>query len=519
MQRMLLPGQVTGSPSFTLRNVLAVIFRRQRVFWATFFVILIPLALAVLFLPGSYQSETKIMVERQRADPVISSNLTRQETDAQTLSKFDEQDIDSEIDLLESEDLLRAVVIKCDLWSQVPFWRKLLPIPLPSNEKRIAKAISALRENLIIDPPNKSNVLTIRYLSHDPVESARVLSTVSSLYLEKHLQVHRPAGSTDFFAQEVARNRKGVEHAQAALDQFTLENGVVAADSEDGSALQGAAAFETTLQTTEAQISSANQRIANLEAQMRVVPKDITTRVKTSPVVLDSLKSQLYAMELKRSELLTKYQPEYRTVQDLDKQIADAKSAIAQAEQAPTAERTTEQDPVYTWLDTELAKARAELVALKASEAQTKRSVAEYRARAVTLEQLGHKQQELDSNEKAAEEAYMASLRKQNEARMSEALDRSRIMNVSIVEPPSVPALPTTLPSTKLLVGFVLSLFCAFGMAFIVDYFDPSFRTPYEVEETLNLPVLTTIPCARRLNGKTQVIELPQTLANQGLPE
>lgn len=483
----------------------------------TFSAFLIPIALAILILPGTYQSETKILVERQRADPVISSNLTRQETEAQTLSKFDEQDIDSEIDLLESEDLLRAVVVQCDLWSDVPLWRKLVPIPLPSNEKRIAKAVSALREDLIVDPPNKSNILTIRYLAHDPVESARVLNTVSNLYLEKHLQVHRPPGSTAFFQQEVARNRKAVEDAQGALNQFTQQNGVVAADSENGSALQGAASFEATLRTTQAQISSTNQRIENLEAQISVVPKDITTRVKTSPVVLDSLKSQLYALELKRSEFLTKYQPDYRTVQDLDKQIADAKSAIAQAEQAPTAERTTEQDPVYTWLDTELAKARAELVALKASEAETQRSIDQYRARAMTLEQLGHKQQELYSNEKAAEEAYMAALRKQNEAKMSEALDRSRIMNVSIVEPPSVPALPTSLASTKLLMGFALSLFCALGMAFLADYFDPSFRTPYEVEATLNLPVLTTIP--QSLNGRTDVIELPQTLASEGLSE
>ena len=517
MHDMLLTGRVASSPSLTLRNVLAVLFRRRRVFRATFFVLFIPIALAVLILPGTYQSETKIMLERQRADPVISSNLTRQETEAQTLSKFDEQDIDSEIDLLESEDLLRDVVVRCDLWSNVPLWRKVVPIPLPSNEHRIAKAVSALRENLIVDPPNKSNILTIRYLSHNPPETARVLSTVSNLYLEKHLQVHRPPGSTSFFEQEVARNRKAVEDAHAALNQFTQQNGVVAADSENGSALQGAATFEATLRTTEAQISSTKQRIANLEGQMRVVPKDITTRVKTSPVVLDSLKSNLYALELKRSELLTKYQPEYRTVQDLDKQIADAKSAITEAERAPTAERTTEQDPVYIWLNTELAKARAELVALKASEAQTQRSIAQYRERAVTLEELGHKQQELYSNEKAAEEAYMAALRKQNEAKMSEALDRSRIMNVSIVEPPSVPVLPTTSPSTKLLMGFALSLFCALAMAFMVDYLDPSFRTPYEVEEALNLPVLTTIPHPRSLHG--HVIELPQTLAGQRLPE
>jgi uncharacterized protein involved in exopolysaccharide biosynthesis len=514
-QRLLTGGRVLpAGPSFTPRGFLSVLFRRRRVFWATFFVLFIPIAIATLVLPGNYESETKVLVERQRADPVISSSLTRQETDAPTLSRLDEQDIDSEIDLLQSEDVLRKVVMDCGLWSGVPNWRRALPIPLPSKEQRIAKALLALRQDLMIEPPNKSNILTIRYHSRDPQQAARVLNAVSKYYLEKHLQVHRPAGSTEFFEQEVARNRQAVQEAEAKLNDFTQANGVVAADAEGGSTLQKLAEFDGTLQTTKAQISSTQQRIANLQSQLRVVPANITSRVKTSPVLLDSLKSSLYALELKRSELLTKYQPEYRAVKDVDKQIADTRAAMAQAEQSPTAERTTEQDPTYVWLNTELAKARAELVALRATESQTQRTVGTYRSRAMDLERLGHEQQELTRQAKAAEEAYVASLRKQNEAKMSEALDRSRIMNISIVEPPTVPILPTTLPMTKLMVGFCLSLFMATGMVFVVDYWDPSFRTPYEVETVLEVPVLATIPHPKSLNGKAYVIELPGKMAS-----
>jgi len=44
-------------------------------------------------------------------------------------------------------------------------------------------------------------------------------------------------------------------------------------------------------------------------------------------------------------------------------------------------------------------------------------------------------------NQKAAEETYLASQRKQADARLSEALDRSRIMNVAIAEAATVPVL------------------------------------------------------------------------------
>src|SRR5579859_4746086 len=114
-----LPGY-TSTPAITPLNLLTVIFRRRRVFWNALLAVFVPIAIAILILPGSYQSETKVLVERLRADSVISSSLTRQETDAQTLNKFDEQDIDSEIDLLQSQDLLRNVVVQCDLWNDVP---------------------------------------------------------------------------------------------------------------------------------------------------------------------------------------------------------------------------------------------------------------------------------------------------------------------------------------------------------------------------------------------------------------
>jgi capsular polysaccharide biosynthesis protein len=100
-------------------------------------------------------------------------------------------------------------------------------------------------------------------------------------------------------------------------------------------------------------------------------------------------------------------------------------------------------------------------------------------------------------------------MRKQAEAKMSEALDRSRIMNISIAEPPTTPALPTTSPITKLVVGFCLALFIAIGLVFVADYWDPSFRTPYEIETVLEVPVLAAIPHPKALGGKGYMIELP----------
>ena len=172
-----------------------------------------------------------------------------------------------------------------------------------------------------------------------------MLQALTALYLERHVQVHRPAGSTEFFSHEVEQNRNALQQAETRLNEFTKAQGVVSADTENNTLLQKTADFDASLQTTKSQIASVQQRIHNLETQLQTASPRITTQVKTTTAPVDALKSTLYSLQLRRSDLLTKYQPGYRLVQDVDKQIADTKLAIAAAEAAPSAERTTDQDP------------------------------------------------------------------------------------------------------------------------------------------------------------------------------
>ncbi|MGA2960420.1 MAG: hypothetical protein ABSD96_02015 [Candidatus Korobacteraceae bacterium] len=501
-----LPGRQAAR--FTPRTLLAILFRRRRLMLTTFFAVFLPIVAAVALMPGEYISETKVLVQRLRFDPMISANSAPNDSSArESLGRIEEQDVDSEIDLMQSDDLLRQAAVQSGLSNRMGSLRKLLRLPAMPKDQQIAKAARVIRKNLDIEPPVRSNIVTLRYHSTNPQEAALVLQALTGLYLERHVQVHRPAGSTEFFSQEVEQNRVALQEAEARLNEFTRAQGVVSADAENNTLLQKTADFDATLQSTKSQIAFTQQRIHNLEAQLKTASPRITTLVRTTTVPVDTLKSTLYTLELKRSELLTKYQPDYRLVQDVDKQIADTKLAIAAAEAAPSAERTTDQDPVHTWLTSELAKARSELVALQASEAQTGRTVSDYHTRSVRLEELGKQQQDLLRNQKAAEETYLASLRKQSDARLSEALDRSRIMNVAIAEAATVPVLPVTSPLLRLTVGFILALLVAFGSGFISDYWDPSFRTPLEVEDALGIPVLAAIPLRKPLAAGVVAIE------------
>jgi len=107
-------------------------------------------------------------------------------------------------------------------------------------------------------------------------------------------------------------------------------------------------------------------------------------------------------------------------------------------------------------------------------------------------------EQDLLRNLKNDEDNYLLYLHKEEESRISDALDQKRIVNVAVAEAATVPALPTSGGwLTTLLAGCLLATIVGLGSAFMADYIDPTIRTPDELEQVLNLPVLSAMPGAK----------------------
>jgi hypothetical protein len=85
-------------------------------------------------------------------------------------------------------------------------------------------------------------------------------------------------------------------------------------------------------------------------------------------------------------------------------------------------------------------------------------------------------------------------LRKREQARMTQALDTTRIVNVAIAEQPVVPSIPSNSLWSTLLLGISFAFVATLGAVGIKEYLDPSFRTPREVASELNVPVLAAVP-------------------------
>jgi uncharacterized protein involved in exopolysaccharide biosynthesis len=444
----------------------------------------------------------KLLVKRERVDPLVTTEPTTGISGV--APAVTEEELNSELELIKSRDLLERVVVTCGLdVAPKPFFlaavvgvRSGPPSRAPLGNPRTSLAVRALETALSAEVVKNTNLIAVSYKSSDPELAARVLNTVANLYLEKHVAVNRPPGAVDFFRQQAQEYEKELATAEARLVSFTDSAGVVSADAEKGITLQKLTEFDATFRQTQAAIAETEQRIRTLEALASSTPARIVTQVRSSDdaALLGQLNSSLLTLELKRTELLQKFNPGYRPVQEVEAQIAQVRAALAAAEKSPRREETTDRDFTHDWVSTELAKAKADLAGLRARAEATALTVRAYQERARSLEQKEVVQDDLIRTVKATEQDYMLYLHKQEEARISDALDRSRIVNVSIAEAATVPSIPSNPRSKIVLMGGVLAVFVSIGLALAAEYLDPTFRTPDEVREILDIPVFASIP-------------------------
>jgi len=479
-----------NAPQPTLRDVVALLFRQRRLIVITFVIVFAGIVLYGVVSP-TYTAEMKVLVRRGRIDPMAGPNPSQ--TPQVERDDVTQEDLNSEADLLQDQDLLSEVVRRTELDSSQAWLWNLLG---ESEDMKVARAAKRLGKKLQIEPVKKATLITVSYDSSDPQRAASVLQSVGAAYLEKHEKVRRPSGEFAFFDQQAKQSQAALEDAEWHLMQFARDEGVVSASLERDISLQKASQADTDQQQAQVAIAESAQRIRSLQNKLQALPENATiqTRNLDNPQLMEKLKSKLLDLRLKRTELLTKFGSSYRLVHEADEEIAQAKAAIDAEEQAPLREQTIEHDVNHEWAKSELLHAQVELNVLLARSAATKVVLADDRSIAQELGARAIQQEELLRILKSAEDRYVLYTDKREEARIGDALDQGGILNVTIAEPASIPALPAHSAMFFVLAALVAGTVTSTGAAFAADYLSPAFRTPEEILGYLGMPVLASLP-------------------------
>src|SRR5207247_8058219 len=135
----------------------------------TFLTVVLGTAIVTYLLPNKYESRMKILVKNQRVDVAITPEATAVAPPVE--SEVSESQINSEIELLTSRDLLTQVVTECGLAKFKTGWfGKDAP-----EAVRIETATTRLAKELTVAPVKKANIISVSYSTNAPELAAAVL--------------------------------------------------------------------------------------------------------------------------------------------------------------------------------------------------------------------------------------------------------------------------------------------------------------------------------------------------------
>jgi uncharacterized protein involved in exopolysaccharide biosynthesis len=490
------PGTLANSSYpqiLTPRDLAATLFRRPQLMLGSFALVLVA-TMALAFFSARYESHFKVLLRRGRFDPVASA----QPASAMDVSRpeIGEEELNSEVELLRDEDLLKQVVAMAGL----------IPSDTPAalREYEIEYAARRLGRRLDVEALKKSNLIQVSYKDSDPERGARIMTALSTAYINKHTNLQRPSREIQFFDLQTEESAKRLHHSEDEIVNFTRASGVASAAMERDIALQRLGEADAVNRQIDQERVETERSIASLRDQIKAFPSRSVTlkRWTDNPDLLEKLKTHLLDLQLQRTDLLTRFQPSYRPVQEIEQQIEQAKTSIAAEALSPVRDETTDKDPNYEWARMELEEAEVRLQGLRAKENDAAAQALSLRSTAQQLQARSIDQQDLIRTAKADEDAYLLYRHKREEARIGDALDAQRILNVAIVEPPAAPALPNHSIVFYFVIAFGLSIMFAVGAAFAAEYFDSTVRTPSEAQRLLEVPVLAWLPAAEREDAR-----------------
>jgi uncharacterized protein involved in exopolysaccharide biosynthesis len=509
----------------SLSENLFFVFRYKHLIGAVFFTAVLVATVGVFFIAPTYEAVTKILVKTgDRAKVAVSAGNSSPSVISQSVSY---EEMLSQAQVLTSADFLTEVVktlapsssstqknepesaVTVFLETVVDTIRAILRWPsallsrmynalhgIEDARTPQERQVKQIQNDLEVVVASGSNVLVVTYEHENAVRAARVANTIAASYLSYYAKIYMPNDVEKFFDDQTQALREQLNATEVETVAFHQQHNIFDFPAQRKEILTKLADFEAQLKTTQVEISAEQEKALALKAEASALPQQIPNSALDAPdPVITHIKTNLLTLELQRNELLTRYTPTSSVVKELDSRIAEVKKTLAAENSKMTRATTTGLNPVYQTLETQLVQSRGQLAALAAKESQLLFHVKNYQQQMKDLDaralELGRLEREVDRNR----EAYTKYVVKQEEARISAALDRSKILNLSIVESAQVPFEPAAPKKVLVIIlAGMLGLITGLGVAFVRDRFDSTVKTPWEVEVYAGLPVLTALP-------------------------
>ncbi|RYD31715.1 MAG: hypothetical protein EOP86_17310 [Verrucomicrobiaceae bacterium] len=475
-----------------LKDLLIIFFRHKK---KIIFLTLLGLAGGVAVYskkPIIYQSQAKLLVKY-----VISRNdLGEYESEVGISSRSYRTSLDAEKQILSSQDLFTKV-------AETVGSEKILPAD--AAVKSIAAAAAAIQNNLLVENSRESQIITLSYSDRSAEVPAEVLKEFIRQYFIRHLAIHRPGSAWQAASKRSDSAMTELKTAEEALAKLQSELGVVSL-SEALSSLEGQRnkAHEV-LMLAEAELLAMQANVRALE------PAGKGASGKEEPSLpladVEAYRAQILQKETllaEQNRILQSYTTTSERARNIRERIEAAEAArLELLKKNPSLIRVTVSkggragnSAFSPWEEAQSQIPGMEARVKFLSEEATKLDQ--------RLQKLNLKTPEFERllrDKKLNEEKYTFHQREIDKALVDQSLDSSlgrgsNMPNIEIIQQPSVPFLVEDKKTMMLAAGLpVGGLVLGLGLALLIELLlDQSVKRPQEIESSLQLPLMLSIP-------------------------
>ena len=368
--------------------------------------------------------------------------------------------------------------------------------PLPKTQATAANeipSVGALQGAISVARNGQGYVLSVSVTSVDPVRAAAVANAIANGYVVEKLDARFEAAknASAWLSDRLTELRKQLRDSEEAVAQFRTDHGLI----------QSAANVtlnDQQLSDLNAKLVAARADLAEKKAQVALLQsiQDKGGNIQSMPDLpnsptLAALRQQETAISQKLSELTTRYNDRHPLVVNAQAEQRDIQRAVA-------AELQRQAGTIKN--DYELAKARVSAIEQSVRQATGQNGADDKTA--ITLREL----ERTAAVNKSLFEDFL------QKAKITEADATFDAREARVITPALPPGAPSSPQKMRIMtVVLVVGLFLGIGGAWTKENLNAGFTTARQVEEMLELPLLTSISAMKSsdltINGK--VVSIP----------
>lgn len=477
-------GHDTGTAQVSLREILAVVFRRKVP------IVICTVAVAALALSAAarttsvYQASAKVLVRRSGATPL-----------ATTWTPFYdlEEEMNTEVELITTEAVMSHAV---DLLKQ-----KGVYVHVASGDSEITRepTVSDIASGLSVIPIEVSNIIFIRCQGQDPAFVGEAASAVANAYVQYRIQVRSSGTVQEFFADQL--NLLEMRLMDLKENQIALRKEGQIYDLEWQYQVAIARRSEHMKDLADVRIERITEEghLKNIEDRLAQNPDILVPFAKfENSKIGGQMLSTYWLVRSERDEMAVKFTDANPQVKMLDRRIEMMEARFKEE------------------IERRIKEKKFLVEDLKAEEKGYEIAIAEItdelRQTPDVVAQIEHLEKEIYYTY----EHYEKVLDKMLDTMASEA-DDIRISNAKVISTAG-PQLTKAgkMQSVYVIFSVVLGITLGVGFGFLVETLDHSVKTAADVEEGVGLPLLGSVPASRKLRELTGSVDRTFGQASEG---